>query len=123
MKEATCSKCGDIYSPEKFGELHLADGCNGSPIKEGEYGATVKAWLTLDQIESAIENDFNFDAFVEAQDTHADNVALDLIGNAYDLDGEDLHDEELLALIQEILAMRNSWVTRNQQNAWAAADK
>lgn len=73
-----------------------------------------KTWLSLSQIESAIENDFNFDAFVEAQDTHADNVALDLIGNAYDLDGEDLHDEELLALIQEILAMRSSWVNRHK---------
>jgi hypothetical protein len=73
-----------------------------------------KTWLTLDEISSAIENDFNFDAFVEAQDTHADNVALDLIGNAYALDGEDLHDEELLALIQEILAMRNSWISRHE---------
>jgi hypothetical protein len=113
MKEATCLKCGDIYNPDEFGELHLVAGCNGEPTKEGEYGQKVKPWLSLSQIESAIENDFNFDAFVENQDTHADNVALDLIGNAYDLDGESLHDEELLALIQEILAMRNSWVNRH----------
>ena len=37
MKESTCLKCGDIYNPEEFGELHYADDCNGSPINEGEY--------------------------------------------------------------------------------------
>jgi len=37
MKEATCSKCGDIYNPEEFGELHYADDCNGTPIDEIQY--------------------------------------------------------------------------------------
>jgi hypothetical protein len=37
MKEATCSKCGDIYNPEEFGELHYADNCNGEPINEIQY--------------------------------------------------------------------------------------
>jgi hypothetical protein len=37
MKEATCSKCGDIYNPEKFGDLHFTDNCNGSPINEIQY--------------------------------------------------------------------------------------
>lgn len=114
MKEATCSKCGDIYNPEEFGELHLAAGCNGEPINEGEYGAPIKTWLTLDEIVAIIESDFTFDTYIERQDTHADNIALDLIGNAYALDGEDLHDEELLSLIQEILSMRNSWIARNK---------
>ena len=38
MKEATCSKCGDVYNPEEFGELHYADNCNGTPINEIQYG-------------------------------------------------------------------------------------
>lgn len=116
MKEATCSKCEEIYNPDEFGELHLAAGCDGEPINECEYNEKVHSlmWLTLDEISSVIENAFNFDNYVERKDTHADNVALDLIGDAYKLDGEDLHDEELLSLIEEILSMRNSWLTRNK---------
>jgi hypothetical protein len=37
MKEATCSKCGDIYNPEEFGELHFANDCNGTPTNESQY--------------------------------------------------------------------------------------
>jgi hypothetical protein len=37
MKEATCSKCGDIYNPEEFGELHFDNNCNGKPINEIQY--------------------------------------------------------------------------------------
>lgn len=37
-KEATCSKCEEIYNPEEFGDLHFNDDCNGSPINEIELG-------------------------------------------------------------------------------------
>ena len=37
MKEATCSKCGDVYNPEEFGDVHFVNDCNGEPISEGEY--------------------------------------------------------------------------------------
>ena len=37
MKEATCSKCKEIYNPDNFGDLHFTSGCNGSPINEIEY--------------------------------------------------------------------------------------
>jgi hypothetical protein len=123
MKEATCLKCGDIYNPDEFGELHYGSGCRGEPTNECEYGEKVKTSLTLDEILAIIESEFTFDSYIEREDTHADIVALDLIGDAYKLDADNLHDEELLSLIEEILAMRNSWRTRNQQNAWAAADK
>jgi hypothetical protein len=38
MKEE-CSKCGEIYNPHKFGELHWGDegDCNGKPINEIQY--------------------------------------------------------------------------------------
>lgn len=39
MKEATCSKCEDIYNPEEFGDLHFANDCNGEPIEEIQYQA------------------------------------------------------------------------------------
>ena len=79
---------------------------------------TVKIGLTLDEISSIIESESTFDDYIEREDTHADIVALDLIGDAYKLDGEDLHDEELLSLIEEILSMRNSWRARNQKITW-----
>jgi hypothetical protein len=37
IKEAMCSKCGEIYNPETFGDVHFADDCNGNPINEIEY--------------------------------------------------------------------------------------
>lgn len=40
MLEATCSKCGDIYNPEQLEELHLANGCEGSPINQVQYDQT-----------------------------------------------------------------------------------
>ncbi len=45
MKEATCSKCGDIYNPEEFGDVHFSNNCNGEPVKEIQYEAEqVKDW-------------------------------------------------------------------------------
>ena len=38
-KEATCSKCAEIYNPEQFGDLHYSNDCNGSPINEIEIGS------------------------------------------------------------------------------------
>lgn len=39
LKEAECSKCGEIYNPHRFGQLHWGDDgkCNGKPINEIEY--------------------------------------------------------------------------------------
>jgi hypothetical protein len=39
-KEAICSKCGETYNPEQFGDLHYSNDCNGSPINEIEIGST-----------------------------------------------------------------------------------
>lgn len=70
--------------------------------------------LTLKDIETAINSTEEFDAYVIAQDTHPDNIALDLIGAAYELDGDELTDTDLLDLIQEILLMRTNWIARHQ---------
>lgn len=71
--------------------------------------------FNLADIEEVIESNSAYDAFVIAQDTHPDNITLDLLGVAYNLDGDDLHDEELLALMQEILSMRLNWKARHPQ--------
>jgi hypothetical protein len=42
LKESECSKCGEIYNPENFGDLHWSDDCNGAPINEGTYTSEVK---------------------------------------------------------------------------------
>jgi hypothetical protein len=71
--------------------------------------------FNLADIEAVIESNIAYDAFIIAQDTHPDNVTLDLLGAAYALDGDDLHDEELLALMQEILSMRINWKARYEE--------
>jgi hypothetical protein len=73
------------------------------------------AQFNLADIEEVIASNIAYDAFVIAQDTHPDNITLDLLGVAYNLDGDDLHDEELLALMQEILSMRLNWKARHPQ--------
>lgn len=70
--------------------------------------------LTLKDIEAAINSNAEFDAYVIAQDTHPDNIALDLIGAAYELDGDEVIDTDLLELIQDILSMRTNWIARHQ---------
>ena len=40
-KEATCSKCEEIYNPENFGDLHYSNDCNGAPINQIEIGDLV----------------------------------------------------------------------------------
>ena len=73
------------------------------------------AQFNLADIEEVIASNSAYDSFVIAQDTHPDNITLDLLGVAYNLDGDDLHDEELLALMQEILSMRLNWKARHPQ--------
>jgi hypothetical protein len=70
--------------------------------------------LTLQEIEAAINSDEEFAAYVVAQDTHPDNIALDLIGAAYELDGDDLADTDLIVLIQDILDVRKNWLSCHQ---------
>lgn len=71
--------------------------------------------FNLADIEKVIANNISYDAFISEQGTHPDSVTLDLLNVAYNLDGDDLHDEELLALMQEILSMRLNWKARHPQ--------
>jgi hypothetical protein len=69
--------------------------------------------FNLADIEAVIASNVAYDAFITAQDTHPDNITLDLIGTAYELNADDLIDADLLELIQEILSMRTNWIARH----------
>lgn len=60
--------------------------------------------MNREQIESIIASDESFAAYVNEQDTHPNNVAVELIGAAYELDGEELNDDEMIELIADIIA-------------------
>ena len=60
--------------------------------------------MTREQIEAIIASDVSFAAYVTEQDTHPNNVAVELIGAAYELDGEILNDDEMIELIADIIA-------------------
>ena len=60
--------------------------------------------MTREQIEAIIANDESFKAYVTEQDTHPHNICVELIGQAYELDGDDLPDDEMIELIADIIA-------------------
>lgn len=69
--------------------------------------------MTAAELAAIVDSSDSFAAYVKDQDTHADNVAVSLIGVAYELDGEELNDEEMLETIEEILDSRRHYISRN----------
>jgi uncharacterized protein (UPF0210 family) len=69
--------------------------------------------MTAADLAAIVDSSDSFAAYVKAQDTHADNVAVSLIGVAYELDGEHLSDEDMLETIEEILDSRRHYISRN----------
>jgi len=73
---------------------------------------------TLKDIEDVIENYENFTAYVLDQDTHVENVTVDLIGRLYglqdDSDIEDLSTDYLINIIESILDLHSAYMRRNQ---------
>jgi uncharacterized protein (UPF0210 family) len=69
--------------------------------------------MTAADLAAIVDSSDSFAAYVKDQDTHADNVAVSLIGVAYELDGEELNDEEMLETIEEILDSRRHYISRN----------
>jgi hypothetical protein len=59
--------------------------------------------MKLKQIEAILNTNESFKAHVLAEDTHPNNVAVELIGLAYELGGDFLGDDELLDIIAAIL--------------------
>jgi|LakMenEpi03Aug12_release.lakeMendotaPanAssembly.Ray.scaffolds.fasta_scaffold895214_1 hypothetical protein len=73
---------------------------------------------TLKDIEDVIENYETFTAYVLDQDTHIENVTVDLIGRLYglqdDSDIEDLSTDYLINIIESILDLHRAYMRRNQ---------
>jgi hypothetical protein len=59
--------------------------------------------MELKQIERILDTNESFADYVLAEDTHPNNVAVELIGLVYNLDGDDLADDDLLDIIAAIL--------------------
>lgn len=63
--------------------------------------------MNREQIEAIIASDESFAAYVNEQDTHPHNVCVELIGQAYAIDGDELPDDEMIELISDIIATTN----------------
>jgi hypothetical protein len=59
--------------------------------------------MELKQIERILDTNESFADYVLHEDTHPNNVAVELIGLVYNLDGDDLADDDLLDIIAAIL--------------------
>ena len=73
-----------------------------------------KELTTLKDIEDVIENYETFTAYVLDQDTHVENVTVDLIGKLYgledDSDIEDLSTDYLINMIESILDLHRAYM-------------
>jgi hypothetical protein len=120
-EDIKCDSCkeaalDDNACADHKGECYECCGCGeleDKAVKIPSEARDITAFNLAD-IEAVIASNISYDAFITAQDTHPDNATLDLIGTAYELDADDMHDEELLSLIQEILSMRLNWIARYQ---------
>ena len=65
-----------------------------------------------EQIEAIIASDESFKAHVTEQDTHPHNVCVELIGQAYAIDGDELPDDEMIELIGDIIAATNNLLAK-----------
>jgi len=63
--------------------------------------------MTREQIEAIVASDESFKAYVTEQDTHPHNVCVELIGQAYAIEGDELPDDEMIELISDIIAATN----------------
>jgi|688.fasta_scaffold1239824_2 hypothetical protein len=63
--------------------------------------------LSREQIEAIVASDVSFKAYVTEKDTHPHNVCVQLIGEAYEIDGDELPDDEMIELIGDIIAATN----------------
>ena len=76
------------------------------PLDEASVWAN-RQLMTREQIEAIVESDVSFKAHVTEQDTHPHNVCVELIGQAYAIEGDDLPDDEMIELISDIIAATN----------------
>ena len=68
-----------------------------------QYEITIKPHIYADHLGKILDTRDTFAAYVKEQGTHIDNTSVDLIGAVYDLDADELTDNELLQNIALIL--------------------
>lgn len=73
------------------------------PLDEASVWAN-RQLMTREQIEAIVASDESFKAHVTEQDTHPHNVCVELIGQAYAIEGDELPDDEMIELIGDIIA-------------------
>jgi hypothetical protein len=69
--------------------------------------------LYADQFAKVTSDYDAFQTYVNEQDTHVDNAVIGLVGAGFELDGEELNDENFIGALEEILEMRRTFITRN----------
>jgi hypothetical protein len=69
--------------------------------------------LYADQFAKVTSDYDAFETYVNEQDTHADNAVIGLVGAGFELDGEELNDENFIGALEEILEMRRTFIARN----------
>ena len=66
--------------------------------------------MRIEQLRLIASNEENFNRYVTELGTYPTNVAIELIGLAYNTDGDSLNDDELLELITDVLEYTNKLV-------------
>jgi hypothetical protein len=79
-----------------------------------EYEIKERPQMYADQIEKIIDSDSNFSSYIYENGSNLDGATLELISAAYDLDGDEMSDEDLLETIKEIVLMRSNYLARNK---------
>lgn len=69
--------------------------------------------LYADQFAKVTSEYDAFSDYVNEQNTHADNAVIGLVGAGFELDGEELNDEQFIDALEKILEMRRTFITRN----------
>jgi hypothetical protein len=69
--------------------------------------------LYADQFAKVTSDYDAFETYVNEQNTHVDNAVIGLVGAGFELDGEELNDENFIGSLEEILEMRRTFIARN----------
>ena len=79
-----------------------------------EYEIKERPQMYVDQIEKILVSDDSFASHIYEVTNDLDGATVGLIAAAYDLDGDDMSDENLLLTIKEILDKRSNYLARNK---------
>jgi hypothetical protein len=93
-----------------------AKNCDQETLEQYEsiaYEVQDRPQLYADQFAKVTSDYDAFETYVNEQNTHADNAVIGLVGAGFELDGEELNDENFIDALEKILEMRRTFITRN----------